>query len=107
MADGFGLKEKLDARIAAARRGLFYPAFIRAIGPAAIWLAEARRSLPLEQCLDLVPLEAARTFAVCGTADDVGQQQGVDARTRGGVAPALASTGATFSCLGFFSSMAA
>lgn len=39
MADGFGLKEKLDARIAAARRGLFYPAFIRAIGPAAIWLA--------------------------------------------------------------------
>lgn len=37
-------------------------------------LAEARRSLPLDQCLDLVPLEAARTFAVCGTADEVGQQ---------------------------------
>lgn len=37
-------------------------------------LVEARRSLPLEQCLDLVPLEAARTFAICGTADDVGQR---------------------------------
>ncbi len=37
-------------------------------------LVEARRSLPLEQCLDLVPLEAARTFAVCGTADEVGAQ---------------------------------
>jgi probable F420-dependent oxidoreductase len=34
-------------------------------------LVEARRSLPLEQCVDLVPLEAARTFAVCGTPDDV------------------------------------
>lgn len=37
-------------------------------------LVEARRSLPLTECLDLVPLEAARTFAVCGTPDDVGQQ---------------------------------
>jgi probable F420-dependent oxidoreductase len=37
-------------------------------------LVEARRSLPLEACLDLVPLEAARTFAVCGTADEVGQE---------------------------------
>lgn len=37
-------------------------------------LVEARKSLPLEECLDLVPLEAAATFAVCGTADDVGQQ---------------------------------
>ena len=37
-------------------------------------LVEARRSLPLENCLDLVPLEAARTFAVCGTADEVGEQ---------------------------------
>ncbi len=34
-------------------------------------LVEARRSAPLEQCIDLVPLEAARTFAVCGTPDDV------------------------------------
>ncbi|MDG2114601.1 MAG: LLM class flavin-dependent oxidoreductase, partial [Actinomycetota bacterium] len=34
-------------------------------------LVEARRSLPLERCVDLVPLEAARTFAVCGTEDDV------------------------------------
>lgn len=37
-------------------------------------LVEARRSLPLEACIDLVPLEAARTFAVCGTADDVGAE---------------------------------
>ncbi len=37
-------------------------------------LVEARRSLPLEQCLDLVPLEAARTFAVCGTPDQVGAE---------------------------------
>lgn len=37
-------------------------------------LVEARRSLPLDQCLDLVPLEAARTFAVCGTSDEVGAE---------------------------------
>ncbi len=37
-------------------------------------LVEARQSQPLEQCLDLVPLEAARTFAVCGTSDEVGQE---------------------------------
>lgn len=37
-------------------------------------LVEARRSRPLADCIDLVPLDAARTFAVCGTADDVGQE---------------------------------
>lgn len=37
-------------------------------------LVEARRSLPLEQVVDLVPLEAARTFAVCGTPDQVGEE---------------------------------
>ena len=37
-------------------------------------LVEARRSLPLEHCLDLVPLEAAKTFAVCGTPDEVGEE---------------------------------
>ena len=37
-------------------------------------LVEARCSQPLERCIDLVPLEAARTFAVCGTFDDVGSQ---------------------------------
>ena len=37
-------------------------------------LVEARRSQPLERCIDLVPLDAARTFAVCGTPDDVGQE---------------------------------
>lgn len=37
-------------------------------------LVEARRTQPLEQVIDLVPLEAARTFAVCGTADDVGAE---------------------------------
>lgn len=43
-------------------------------GEVADALVEARMSLPVEQCVDLVPLEAARTFAVCGTADEVGQQ---------------------------------
>ena len=37
-------------------------------------LVEARRSVPLTQCIDLVPLDAARTFAICGTADEVGQE---------------------------------
>lgn len=37
-------------------------------------LVEARRSLALEDCLDLVPLEAAKTFAVCGTPDEVGEE---------------------------------
>lgn len=37
-------------------------------------LVEARRSQPLERVIDLVPLEAARTFAVCGTPDQVGQE---------------------------------
>jgi probable F420-dependent oxidoreductase len=37
-------------------------------------LVAARRSLPLDQCVDLVPLEAAQTFAICGTPDDVGQE---------------------------------
>ncbi|MEC7916051.1 MAG: LLM class flavin-dependent oxidoreductase [Actinomycetota bacterium] len=37
-------------------------------------LVEARRSVPLNQCIDLVPLDAARTFAICGTADEVGQE---------------------------------
>ena len=37
-------------------------------------LVEARRSLPLDQCVDLVPVEAARTFAVCGTPDEVADE---------------------------------
>jgi len=37
-------------------------------------LVQARRSQPLEQVIDLVPLEAARTFAVCGTPDQVGEE---------------------------------
>ena len=37
-------------------------------------LVEARRSVPLTQCIDMVPLDAARTFAICGTADEVGQE---------------------------------
>ena len=37
MADGFGLREKLDARIASARRSLLWPALIRAILPALVW----------------------------------------------------------------------
>jgi alkanesulfonate monooxygenase SsuD/methylene tetrahydromethanopterin reductase-like flavin-dependent oxidoreductase (luciferase family) len=36
-------------------------------------LVEARRERPVQDCLDLVPLEMAETFALCGTADDVGQ----------------------------------
>ena len=37
-------------------------------------LVEARRSVPLDQCVELVPLEAAETFAICGTSDDVRQE---------------------------------
>ncbi len=39
MADGFGLREQLDARIATTRRSLTYPAILSAIGPLALWLA--------------------------------------------------------------------
>lgn len=37
MADGFGLRNKLDARIAAARRSLFWPALVQAALPAIVW----------------------------------------------------------------------
>lgn len=37
MADGFGLKEKLDARISSARRSLFWPSLVRSALPAAVW----------------------------------------------------------------------
>lgn len=37
-------------------------------------LVDARQSQPLERVIDLVPLEAARTFAVCGSADVVGEE---------------------------------
>ena len=36
-------------------------------------LVEARREKPVQDCVDLVPVEMAETFALCGTADDVGQ----------------------------------
>lgn len=39
MADGFGLREQLDARIATTRRSLVYPAVLTAAGPAALWTA--------------------------------------------------------------------
>jgi len=57
VADGFGLREQLDARISTARRGLFYPALIRAIGPLALWLA-AFAAFWLSGVHDLMPLEA-------------------------------------------------
>ena len=37
MADGFGLREKLDARISVARRKLFWPSLVRSALPAALW----------------------------------------------------------------------
>ena len=37
MADGFGLREKLDARISVARRKLFWPSLVRSAVPAALW----------------------------------------------------------------------
>jgi alkanesulfonate monooxygenase SsuD/methylene tetrahydromethanopterin reductase-like flavin-dependent oxidoreductase (luciferase family) len=36
-------------------------------------LVEARREKPVQDCVDLVPVEMAETFALCGTVDDVGQ----------------------------------
>ncbi|HEX5008746.1 MAG TPA: DUF4175 family protein, partial [Hyphomonadaceae bacterium] len=63
MADGFGLRQKLDARIASARRGLFYPALVRAIGPAAIWLA-GFSIFWLSGLYSAMPLEAQATTGV-------------------------------------------
>jgi len=63
LADGFGLREKLDARISAARRSLFYPALIRAIGPAAIWLA-GFTIFWLSGLYGRMPLEAQATAGV-------------------------------------------
>jgi hypothetical protein len=37
VADGFGLRNKLDARIATARRSLFWPSLVRSALPAALW----------------------------------------------------------------------
>lgn len=37
MADGFGLREKLDARISTVRRSLFWPSLIRSSLPAILW----------------------------------------------------------------------
>ena len=39
MADGFGLREKLDARISSARRSLFWPSLVRSGLPALVWFA--------------------------------------------------------------------
>ena len=53
-----------------------YRSYLEAHGFGSVFdtLVEARRSVPLTQCIDLVPLDAARTFAICGTADEVGQE---------------------------------
>ncbi len=53
-----------------------YRSYFEAHGFGAMFdaLVEARKSLPLENCLDMVPLEAAKTFAVCGTRDEVGEE---------------------------------
>lgn len=56
MADGFGLREKLDARIGAARRSLLLPAIVRTVGPlglwigafAVLWLAGVNEAIPPE-----------------------------------------------------------
>jgi hypothetical protein len=37
VADGSGLREKLDARISVARRKLFWPSLVRSALPAALW----------------------------------------------------------------------
>jgi hypothetical protein len=39
LADGFGLRQQLDAKVATARRSLLPPALLRAAGPALLWLA--------------------------------------------------------------------
>jgi hypothetical protein len=39
LADGFGLKQMLDSRIAAAKSGLVGPALLRACWPLALWIA--------------------------------------------------------------------
>ena len=63
MADGFGLREKLDARIASARRSLLWPALIRAILPALVWFA-AFTVFWLSGLYTAMPLEAQATTGV-------------------------------------------
>src|SRR5690606_18287288 len=63
VTDGFRLRQKLHARISTARRSLFYPALIRTIGPAAIWLA-GFSIFWLSGLYALMPLEAQATAGV-------------------------------------------
>ena len=63
MADGFGLREKLDARIAAARRSLLWPALIRAILPALVWFT-VFAVFWLSGLYSAMPLEAQATTGV-------------------------------------------
>ncbi len=63
MADGFGLREKLDARIGSARRTLLLPAIIRAIGPLALWLS-AFAIIWLSGLGQQIPLESRAVLGV-------------------------------------------
>ena len=63
MADGFGLREKLDARIASARRSLLWPALIRAILPALVWFT-VFVVFWLSGLYTALPLEAQATVGV-------------------------------------------
>lgn len=63
MADGFGLRQKLDARIAAARRSLFWPALIVAGAPLALWVGSFL-ILWLSGVLLAAPLEAQAAAGV-------------------------------------------
>ncbi len=63
MADGFGLQQKLDARISAAKRSLFYPALVRAVLPAGLWFS-AFAIFWLSGFYTAMPLEAQATTGV-------------------------------------------
>lgn len=63
MADGFGLREKLDARIASARRSLFWPALVRAVLPALVWFA-IFAAFWFSGLYTAMPLEAQATTGV-------------------------------------------
>ena len=63
MADGFGLRQKLDARIASARRSLFWPSLVRSSLPAALWFV-AFAAFWLTGLYTALPVEVQATIGV-------------------------------------------
>jgi len=63
VADGFGLRQKLDARIASARRSLFWPSLVRSSLPAGLWFV-AFSVFWLTGLYTALPVEVQATIGV-------------------------------------------